>query len=65
MVNLLSKVLAPNVEIALETVSKDQCCGSVWIRIRSDPKQLAGSGSGTYSGSGQLRILNEFEVKLL
>jgi hypothetical protein len=40
----------------------------LWIRIRSDPKLLAGSESGkNHSGSEseQLRILNEFEVKLL
>ncbi len=36
------------------------------IRIRSDPKLDAGSGSGkNHSGSEQLRIRNEFEVKLL
>jgi hypothetical protein len=36
----------------------------VWIRIRSDPKLLEGSGKN-HSRSGQLRIRNEFEVKLL
>jgi hypothetical protein len=35
----------------------------LWIRIRMDPKLLAGHGSGkNHSGSGQLRIQNEFEV---
>jgi hypothetical protein len=36
----------------------------MWIRIRSDQNLLAGSGSEKHhSGSGQLRIRNEFEVK--
>ncbi len=38
------------------------------IRIRSDPNFLAGSGYGSgkyHSGSRQLRIRNEFELKLL
>ncbi len=38
----------------------------LWIWIRSDPKILAGSGAGKkHSWSGQLRIRNEFETKLL
>ncbi len=40
----------------------------LWIWIRSDPKLLAGSGYGSgknHSCSGQLRIQNEFELKLL
>ncbi len=42
----------------------------LWIRIRSDPNLLAVAGSGygsikILSGSGQLRIWNEFEIKVL
>jgi hypothetical protein len=38
----------------------------LWIRIRSDPKLLAGSEKNHFGfGSGQLRIQNEFEIKLL
>jgi hypothetical protein len=42
----------------------------LWIRIRSDPKFLAGSWSGyrsgkNHCGSGHLRIRKKFEVKLL
>jgi hypothetical protein len=38
----------------------------LWIRIRSDPKLFAGSGSRkNHSGSEQLQIRNEFEVKVL
>jgi hypothetical protein len=35
------------------------------VMIRWDPKLLAGYGSGgNHSGSGQLRVRNEFEVSL-